>query len=74
MTGWYCTGRGTHEYAIPDGIGFVVSPPPGSGHGGTMPVRLRCPECGLRKKLGYRVRRQIEESGLAEVDISALPF
>jgi hypothetical protein len=37
-----------------------------------MPAELRCPVCGLAKRIGYQARKRL--AGLAEVDISALPF
>jgi hypothetical protein len=45
-----------------------------AGHGGTVPAELRCPVCGLTKRIGYRARRRLAEAGAAEVDISKLPF
>jgi hypothetical protein len=71
VTGWYCTGRGSHDYAIPPMAYTKLRP---EGQGGTMPAVLRCPVCGLTKKIGYKKRRQLADAGLAEVDISALPF
>jgi hypothetical protein len=65
-----CTGRGTHDPKVPDGIGYEKLRP--AGQGGTMPAELRCPVCGLAKRIGYQARKRL--AGLAEVDISALPF
>ena len=61
---FYCTGRGSHGYAIPQ--------PPYKQYQAA--ATLRCPVCGLTKQLGYRARQKLEDAGLAEVDISALPF
>lgn len=68
-TGWYCTGRGSHDYAIVS-PGFLVWPPGRTG--GPLPAVLRCPVCGLAKRLGWKARQRL--AGSAEVDISTLPF
>ena len=66
-----CTGRGTHDPAIPPPAYTKLRP---GGQGGTAPAELRCPVCGLSKRIGYQARRRLAEAGFAEVDISALPF
>ena len=66
-----CTGRGTHDPAIPPPAHKKLRP---GEQGGTMPADLRCPVCGLTKRIGYQARRRLAAAGLAEVDISALPF
>jgi hypothetical protein len=74
VTGWYCTGRGSHDYTILS-PGFIVWPPEVPGvRSGPLPAVLRCPECGLPKRIGRRERKRLAESGRAEVDISMLPF
>ena len=72
MTAFTCTGRGTHEPAVPGGIGYAELRP--RGQGGTVPPELRCPVCGLSKRIGYRVRQRLAETGISEADISLLPF
>jgi hypothetical protein len=72
VTGFICTGRGTHGPLVPAGIGYAKLR--AAGEGGTVPAELVCPACGLTKRLGYKVRLRLAEAGLAEVDISALPF
>lgn len=72
VTGFTCTGRGTHDPAVPAGIGFAKLRP--EGQGGTVPPELRCPVCGLAKRVGYRARRKLDAAGIAEADISLLPF
>lgn len=67
-----CTGRGSHDPAVPSGMQYAAVRP--AGHGGTVPAELRCPVCGLTKRIGYRARRRLAEAGAAEVDISKLPF
>jgi hypothetical protein len=71
--GFACTGRGSHDPAIPDGAAAYEKLRP-AGQDGTMPAVLHCPVCGLEKRLGYQVRRRLADSGLTEIDISALPF
>jgi len=70
--GFTCTGRGTHDPVVPDGIGHARLRP--AGQGGTVPAELRCPVCGLTKRIGYQARRRLAEAGITEVDISLLPF
>lgn len=74
MTGpsFICTGRGAHDPEVPVGIGHEKLRP--AGQGGTMPAELRCPACRLTKRIGYQARCRLDDAGLAEVDISALPF
>jgi hypothetical protein len=74
MTGWYCTGRGSHDYAVVP-PGFIVWPRAVPGvRSGPLPAVLRCPVCGLARRIGRRERKRLAESGRAEVDISALPY
>jgi hypothetical protein len=69
VTGWYCTGRGTHD-RIP--VTAITSRASGKR---SLTVVTQCPACGLGPKtLGWRIRQQLADAGLAEVDISALPF
>jgi hypothetical protein len=70
--GFTCTGRGTHDPAVPDGTGYAELRP--GGQGGTLPPELRCPVCGLAKRVGYQARQRLARAGITEVDISALPF
>jgi hypothetical protein len=74
---YYCTGgAGTVAWPAPAGLTWL----PGGGHAGVAaesgpgPALLRCPVCGLTKPVNYKARRRIAAAGLAEVDISALPF
>jgi hypothetical protein len=70
--GFVCTGRGSHDPAVPEGIWYAKARP--AGQNGTVPADLRCPVCGLAKRIGYRARKRLAEAGITEVDISALPF
>jgi hypothetical protein len=70
--GFICTGRGTHDPEVPDGIGYEKLRP--AGQSGTVPAELRCPVCQTTRRIGYRTRQRLAGAGLAEVDISALPF
>jgi hypothetical protein len=67
-----CTGRGSHDSAVPSGLKYAMLRP--GGQGGTVPAELRCPVCGLTKRVGYRARRRLADAGITEVDISILPF
>ena len=69
-----CGGRKDDRHDPPVPVAYVTLRPPGSGQRGTMPAELRCPMCGTAKRLGYRVLRRLTDAGLAEVDITALPF
>jgi hypothetical protein len=60
---YICTGRGDH--APVGGLGKLT---------GQRPGELRCPLCGLTKRIGYRARQRIRAAGLTQVDVSALPF
>jgi hypothetical protein len=71
-TGWYCTGRAgqPHDYAVVS-PGYTVWPPDVPGvRTGPLPAVLRCPQCGLTKQYGYRVRARLAEAGFVEWDIS----
>jgi hypothetical protein len=68
-----CTGRGTHDPAVPENVAVSFPAVPGR-HGGNVGTDLRCPVCGLARRIGYRARRKLAAAGLAEVDISRLPF
>ena len=69
--GFICTGRGSHDPAVPPVAYKRLRP---GGHSGTVPAELRCPVCGLAKRIGYQARKRLADAGLTEVDISALPF
>lgn len=72
--GFYCTGRGTHDRMAADEVARSFPALPGR-RGGTVETGWQCPECGLGpKKIGWKARRLLAEAGLAEADISALPF
>jgi hypothetical protein len=60
---YFCTGRGTHTP-----VAYLSRPT------GQRPGDLRCPICGLTKRIGYRARQRLRAAGLTEADISALPF
>jgi hypothetical protein len=63
-TRYTCTGRGSHD---PPADPLRTVP-------GRVGQELRCPVCGLTKRIGYRARQRIAATGLTVVDISALPF
>jgi hypothetical protein len=70
--GWYCTGRDSHHYAIVS-PGFIVWPLEVPGvRTGPLPVVLRCPECGLTRRVGRRERKRL--AGRGEADISTLGY
>ena len=68
-----CTGRGAHDPAAAQQVAVSFPALPGR-RGGTVPVDLRCPVCGLSKRIGYRARQRIAAARLTEADISRLPF
>jgi hypothetical protein len=69
VTAFYCTGRGTHG-RIP--VTAVTSQ---ASQARSLTVVVQCPACGIGPKtLGWGVRQRLADAGLAEVDISALPF
>jgi hypothetical protein len=59
---YFCSGRGGHVPVTLNGLT------------GQRPGELRCPLCGLTKRIGYRARKLIRDAGLTQADISALPF
>jgi hypothetical protein len=58
---YFCSGGGTHTP-----VAYLSREQDAQG--------LRCPLCGLTKRIGYRARQRLTRAGLTEVDISALPF
>jgi hypothetical protein len=72
VTGFICTGRGAHDPQVPAGIGYEKLRP--AGQGGTVPHELRCPVCQKPKRIGYQARQKLAAAGIAEIDISYLPF
>ncbi len=74
---YFCTGGAGKARAEAEAAATGLTWLPGGGHGpvtaerGPDPGRTRrCPVCGLVRPLGYKVRRQVAEAGLTEVDIS----
>jgi hypothetical protein len=69
-----CTGHGGHDRAALDRVAVSFPVVPGRTNKPGVSFDLRCPVCGLAKLIGYRVQQRLTDAGLAEVDISALPF
>jgi hypothetical protein len=79
---YFCTG-GAGAQAAAEVARTGLTRLPSGGHApvaglnkpsGQRPGDLRCPVCGLTKRIGYRARQRIRAAGLTQVDISALPF
>jgi hypothetical protein len=80
---YFCTGGAGKARAEAEAARTGLTWLPGGGHGpvaylneltGQRPGELRCPVCGLTKRIGYHARQRIRAAGLTRVDISALPF
>jgi hypothetical protein len=80
MITFACTGPGRpgeagyHDPAPADMLAVAFPRPPGKRRRGrNAGLELRCPVCGLTRRLGYKAQRRIADAGLTGVDISALP-